>query len=76
MQVQTNGAVRANDGKGNMLRVRTRVAYADECCMFGKIVASHVDGEKAMKERKFESLQKKIMKIKNAKRKINEKERV
>ena len=25
-------------------------------------------GEKAMKERKFESLQKKIMKIKNAKR--------
>ena len=37
-----------------------------------KIVASHVDGEKAMKERKFESLQKKIMKIKNAKREINE----
>ena len=71
---QTNGAVRANDGKGNMLRVRTRIAYADECSMFGKL--SHVDGEKAMKERKFESLQKKIMKIKNAKREINEKERV
>ena len=34
-----------------------------------------MDGEKAMKERKFESLQKKIMKIKNAKREINEKER-
>ena len=32
-----------------------------------KIVASHVDGEKAMKKRKFEALQKKIMKIKNAK---------
>ena len=31
-----------------------------------KIVASHVDGEKAMKEREFEALQKKIMKIKNA----------
>ena len=55
LHVQTNGAVRANDGKGNMLRVRTRIAYADECCMFGKL--SHVDGEKAMKERKFESLQ-------------------
>ena len=41
-----------------------------------KIVASHVDVEKAMKERKFEALQKKIMKIKNAKREINEKERV
>ena len=41
-----------------------------------KIVASHVDGEKAMKERKFEALQKKIMKIKNAKIEINEKERV
>ena len=41
-----------------------------------KIVASHVDGEKAMKKRKFEALQKKIMKIKNAKREINEKERV
>ena len=41
-----------------------------------KIVASHVDGEKAMKERKFEALQWKIMKIKNAKREINEKERV
>ena len=52
-------------GKGNMLRVRTRIAYADECCMSGKL--SHVDGEKAMKERKFESLQKKIMKVKNAK---------
>ena len=35
-----------------------------------KIVASHVDGEKAMKERKFESLQKKIMKVKNAKREL------
>ena len=35
-----------------------------------------MDGEKAMKERKFRSLQKKIMKIKNAKREINEKERV
>ena len=41
-----------------------------------KIVANHVDGEKAMKARKFESLQKKIMKIKNAKIEINEKERV
>ena len=41
-----------------------------------KIVANRVDGEKAMKERKFEALQKKIMKIKNAKREINEKERV
>ena len=41
-----------------------------------KIAAKYVDGEKAMKERKFESLQKKIMKIKNAKREINEKERV
>ena len=50
--MQTNGAVRANDGKGNMLRVRK---------------LSHVDGEKAMKERKFESLQKKIMKVKSAK---------
>ena len=38
LQVQTNGAVRANDGKGSMLRVRTRVAYADECCMFGKLL--------------------------------------
>ena len=38
LHVQTNGAVRANDGKGNMLRVRTRVAYADECCMFGKLL--------------------------------------
>ena len=66
LHVQTNGATRANDGKGNMLRVRTRIAYADECCMFGKL--SHVDGKKAMKERKFESLQKKIMKVKNAKR--------
>ena len=74
LHVQTNGAVRANDGKGNMLRVRTRVAYADGCVR--KIAANHVDGEKAMKERKFESLQKKFMKIKNAKREINEKERV
>ena len=41
-----------------------------------KIVASHVDGEKAMKERKFESLQKKIVKIKNAKIEKNEKEPV
>lgn len=41
-----------------------------------KIVASHVDGEKAMKERKFESLQKKSVKIKNAKKEINEKGRV
>ena len=41
-----------------------------------KIVANHLDGEKAMKERKFESLQKKIMEIKNAKIEINEKERV
>ena len=65
LHVQTNGAVRANNGKGNMVRVRTRIAYADECCMFGKL--SHVDGEKAMKERKFESLQKKIMKVKSAK---------
>ena len=65
LHVQTNGAVRANDGKGNMLRVRTRIACADECCMFGEL--SRVDGEKAMKERKFESLQKKIMKVKNAK---------
>ena len=32
-----------------------------------------MDGEKAMKERKFESLQKKIIKIKNVKREINEK---
>ena len=39
-------------------------------------VANHVDGEKAMKERKFEALQWKIMKIKNAKAKGNEKERV
>ena len=39
-----------------------------------KIVANHVDGEKAIKERKFESLQKKIVKIKNAKVEINEKE--
>ena len=37
-------------------------------------VANHVGGEKAMKERKFESLQKKIVKIKNAKIEINEKE--
>ena len=41
-----------------------------------KIVANHVGGEKAMKERKFEALQEKIMKIKNAKRKGNEKESV
>ena len=41
-----------------------------------KIVANHLDGEKAMKERKFESLQKKIVEIKNAKIEINEKERV
>ena len=39
-----------------------------------KIVANHVDDEKAMKERKFEALQKKIMKIKNAKEKGNERE--
>ena len=39
-----------------------------------KIVANHVGGEKAMKGRKFESLQKKIVKIKNAKIKIKEKE--
>ena len=39
-----------------------------------KIVASHVGGEKAMKERKFESLQKEIVKIKNEKIEINEKE--
>ena len=38
VQVQTNGAVRAKDGNGNMLLVRTRVAYADEFCMFGKLV--------------------------------------
>ena len=74
LHVQTNGAVRAKDGNGNMLLVRTRVADADECCMFGKL--SRVDGEKAMKERKFESLQRKIKKINNAKREINEKERV
>ena len=41
-----------------------------------KIVANHVDGEKAMKERKFEALQKKIMKIKSAKEKGNERESV
>ena len=41
-----------------------------------KIGANHVGGEKAMKERKFESLQKKIMKIKNAKGKGNERESV
>ena len=41
-----------------------------------EIGANHVGGEKAMKERKFESLQKKIVKIKNAKIEINEKERV
>ena len=38
LHVQTNGAVRAKDGNRNMLLVRTRVAYADECCMFGKLV--------------------------------------
>ena len=38
LHVQTNGAVRAKDGNGNMLLVRTRVAYADECCMFGKLL--------------------------------------
>ena len=41
-----------------------------------KSVANHVGGEKAMKGRKFEALQWKIMKIKNAKREIHEKERV
>ena len=44
VQVQSNvasankGAVRANNGKGNMLLVRARAAYADECCMFGKLL--------------------------------------
>ena len=38
LHVQTNGAVRAKDGNGNMLLVRTRVAYADECCMLGKLL--------------------------------------
>ena len=41
-----------------------------------KIVANHVGGEKAMKERKFETLQGKIMKIKSAKEKGNERESV
>ena len=41
-----------------------------------KSVANHVGGEKAMKERKFEALKEKIMKIKNAKREGNEKESV
>ena len=54
---------------GQELHVLTNVACS-------KIVASHVDGEKAMKERKFESLQKKVVKIKNAKIEMNEKERV
>ena len=60
--------VRPNGKTEKMLLVRTDVADADECCMFGKL--SHVDGEKAMKERKFEALQKKIMKVKNAKREL------
>ena len=47
--------VRPNGKTEKMLLVRTNVADADECCMFGKL--SRVDGEKAMKERKFESLQ-------------------
>tara|TARA_B100000459_G_scaffold38016_1_gene18708 strand:- start:1050 stop:1208 length:159 start_codon:yes stop_codon:yes gene_type:complete len=49
--------VRPNGKTEKMLLVRTNVADADECCMFGKFVASHVGGEKAMKERKFETLQ-------------------
>ena len=61
--------VRPNGKTEKMLLVRTNVAYADEWCMFGKL--SHVDGEKAMKERKFESLQKKIMKVKSAKIELN-----
>ena len=54
---------------GQELHMLTNVACS-------KIVANHVDGEKAMKERKFKSLRKKIMKIKSAKREVNEKERV
>ena len=53
---------------GQELHMLTNVACSENCC--------NVDGEKAMKERKFEALQKKIMKIKNAKIEINEKERV
>ena len=41
-----------------------------------KIVANHVGGEKAMKERKVETLQRKIKKSKSAKEKGNERESV
>ena len=76
LHVQTNGASadKGQDGKD--------VACADKCCRCGRLlhvrrnVANHVGGEKARKERKFEALQRKIMKIKNAKGKGNEMESV
>ena len=61
---------------GKIVQVRSNVACANKWCECGqmarmlqvrKTVANHVGGEKAMKERKFESLQKKIMKGKDAK---------
>ena len=49
--------VRPNGKTEKMLLVRTNVADADECCMFGKLLQITWGGEKAMKERKFETLQ-------------------
>ena len=55
---------RTEDGK--IVQVRSNVASANKWCKCGqmarmlhvrKIVANHVGGEKAMKERKFETLQ-------------------
>ena len=45
---------------GQREEMRLKIACADKCgicCMVGEIVANHVGGEKAMKERKFETLQ-------------------
>ena len=75
LHVQTDGAC-ADKWQaicGQKMEMRKNVACADKCCIcrrklhVRRNVANHVGGEKAMKERKFESLQKKIMKVKDAK---------
>ena len=82
VQVRSNVACANKWCKCGQMARRQNVACADKCCRCSRLlhvrrnVANHVDGEKAMKERKFEALQKKIMKIKSAKEKGNEKERV
>ena len=40
VHVRTNGKANADKGWkcGKMLLVRTNVAYADECCMFGEML--------------------------------------